>query len=360
MIPTSAEPSTILVVDDTPENLLVLGEILQPEFRVRVANNGERALTVAATPPYPDLILLDVMMPQLDGYAVMERLRADPQTRDIPVIFVTALDGAEDEERGLALGAADYLQKPVRAAIVRARVRTQLMLRRTRQALMRCDAAIEAEVARRVREICDVQATGVRILASLAQGRSRRTARHIVRTQAYVELLARRLRDHPRFAAALAPDDLGALVQAVPLHDLPTLGLAATGAGQCEDASGAGAPPGDAAYDPVLLRLAREIAGGYREHWDGSGTPRGLAGEAIPVAARLLALADDFDALVDARSDIAPSQAVAESLAEILDRRGRHYDPDMVDALQSAGDELAAIVACLAESPAERRMPSVQ
>jgi putative two-component system response regulator len=130
-----ATQPTILIVDDTPENLSVLGELLQPNYRVRAANSGRRALQIARSTPHPDLILLDVMMPEMDGYDVLAELRSDPATQHIPVVFVTAMDGTEDEERGLDHGAVDYITKPLRPAVVLARVRTHLELKQARDIL---------------------------------------------------------------------------------------------------------------------------------------------------------------------------------------------------------------------------------
>ena len=146
-----AQPN-ILIVDDVPENLSVLGELLQPTYRVRAANSGARALQIANSPPPPDLILLDVMMPGMDGYQVLRELRDNATTRDIPVIFVTAMDGTDDEEKGLDLGAVDYITKPIRPAIVLARVRAQLELKRARDILSDHNAYLEQEVARRMAE----------------------------------------------------------------------------------------------------------------------------------------------------------------------------------------------------------------
>lgn len=149
--------TTLLIVDDEPANLAVLSHLLEPHYRVRAASSGARALEAVARPPCPALILLDVMMPDMDGYAVLERLREDPASRDIPVIFVTALADARDEERGLALGAADYIAKPIQASIVLARVRTQLELKQARDRLREQNALLEAEVARRVAEAQQVE-----------------------------------------------------------------------------------------------------------------------------------------------------------------------------------------------------------
>jgi len=150
--PADALTATILIVDDTPVNLSVLAALLHPTYRVLAANSGKRALEIAASDPKPDLILLDVMMPEMDGYAVLAHLKTDPTTQDIPVIFVTALGKDEDVQYGLELGAADYITKPLRLPIVRARVRTQLELKRARDWMLDQNAFLTAEVARRVAE----------------------------------------------------------------------------------------------------------------------------------------------------------------------------------------------------------------
>ncbi len=211
-----AERPTILVVDDVPENLAILGELLQDQYRVRIANSGVRALTAAASQPPPDLILLDIMMPGMDGYAVISELRRNAQTRDIPVIFVTAMDTAEDEERGLGLGAVDYITKPIKPAIALARIRTHIALKQARDLLADQNGFLEAEVARRMHENQLVQDIGIRALANLAETRDEETGRHIRRTQAYVELLARKLSSHPRFAHYLTPQQIATIVKAAP------------------------------------------------------------------------------------------------------------------------------------------------
>lgn len=187
--PLSA-PSTVLIVDDHPENLVVLGGLLADEHTVRAAKDGERALELARRLPLPDLVLLDIMMPGMDGLEVLRRLRADPLTRDIPVVFVSALDGDADEEAGLALGAADYIHKPLRPAVVRQRVRNQIALARARAALRGEVATLEAEVLRRLSEKEQLQDAGIHALARLAETRDPATGSHLRRTQSYVALLA--------------------------------------------------------------------------------------------------------------------------------------------------------------------------
>ncbi len=218
--PSDQAQRIILIVDDTPQNLTLLGELLQPLYRVRVANSGERALRVASNPPYPDLILLDVMMPGIDGYEVLRRLRANEQTRNIPVIFITAMQGSENEEFGLTLGAVDYITKPINPAIVLARVKTQLELKESRDRLAHENEWLEAEVARRMRENRLIQDLSIRALANLAEARDNETGQHILRTQSYVEILAQHLKEHPRFRDALAERRIDLIVKVAPLHDV--------------------------------------------------------------------------------------------------------------------------------------------
>lgn len=216
---------TVLIVDDTPQNLTILGELLQPYYRVRAANSGERALRAAGLEPPPDLILLDVMMPGMDGYAVLEHLRAEPRTAHVPVIFVTAMNGVENEERGLELGAVDYITKPINPAVVLARVRTHLELKHARDRLALENEWLEQEVARRMSENLLIQELSVRALACLSEARDNETGLHIVRTQTYVELLAQHLQGNEAFRPALDNGRLQMVVKAAPLHDIGKVGV---------------------------------------------------------------------------------------------------------------------------------------
>lgn len=374
-------PSTILVVDDTPQNIVVLGELLQSRYRVRVANSGERALAAAVSAPRPDLILLDVMMPGLDGHAVLERLRVLPETRDIPVIFVTAMDGAEDEERGLALGAVDYITKPIVPAIVLARVRTQLELKAARDRLACQNDWLEREVARRMSENRLIRDLSIRALACLAEARDNETGHHILRTQAYVEILARALAENDRFRPALEGPRLSMVVKAAPLHDIgkvgipdaillkpgrltaeefavmkthPLIGAEAIDRAMAQALAEAGDAQAGEAF--AFLRVAREISAGHHEKWDGSGYPLGLAGDAIPVAARLMALADVFDALICRRVYKEPLSP-GDTTAIIVEGRGRHFDPEVVDAFMTHRDAFMEIAGRYAD-PERQENPS--
>lgn len=340
--------TTILIVDDMSENLEVLDGLLRTAgYRVKAAKNGAAALRLASDRDAPSLILLDVMMPGMDGYMVLERLQNDSATCDIPVIFVTALTEASDEEAGLAMGAADYISKPIKPAVLLARVRTHLQAKLARDLMRDQNAWLEAEVSRRMEENEQIQAVSIRALANLAETRDQETGRHIRRTQAYVRVLAEALAGDPRFAPVLTPTWIDLLTRSAPLHDIGKIGIpdhilhkrgkldadertvmkthAEMGARAIEFAER------DEVKPAAFLALARDIAHWHHEHWDGSGYPDGLSGEAIPLAARLMAVADVFDAMMSRRVYKSPFPA-DEVRAHIVEQRGAHFDPDVVDA----------------------------
>ncbi len=345
--------STILIVDDAPENLAVLNELLQPIYRVRVATSGEQALRLAVTTPEPDLIMLDVMMPGMDGYEVFTRLRADLRTRDIPVIFVTAMNSTEAEMRGLEAGAVDYITKPIVPLIVLARVRTQLELKKARDWLRNQNDFLEAEVARRMGENLLIQDVSILALAHLAETRDPETGNHLRRTQCYVHALADHLQNNPRFSALLTTANIELLAKSAPLHDIGKVGipdyiLLKPGKLTLEEweIMKTHAQLGSMAIElaereitkPVeFLVLAKEIAHWHHERWDGSGYPDGLAGNDIPVSARLMALADVFDALINRRVYKDPL-SFSEAKDIIAAETGRQFDPDVVEAFLAIFD----------------------
>jgi putative two-component system response regulator len=354
---------TILIVDDEPANLAVLNQLLSPEYRIMACKSGEKALQNAAKQPGPDLILLDVMMPLMDGYEVMTRLKKDVSTREIPVIFVTALDGLMDEERGLGLGAVDYITKPIKPAIVKARIHTHLELKRHRDHLKEQNQWLESEVSRRMEENLLIQDVSLCALAQLAETRDNETGNHILRTQAYVAVLGKALQSRPGYAEELADPQLDRIVKACPLHDIGKVGipdrillkpgkLTSEELDICKTHARIGADAIDNAIARVLsagiqkevpaakpqslafLEMARVIALTHHEKWDGSGYPNGLAGEAIPLPGRLMALADVFDALITARV-YKKAWTMSETVRHIREQKGRHFDPAIVDAFDS-------------------------
>lgn len=350
--------TTILIVDDEPANLSLLTHLLRPLYQVRAANSGENALRAASSEPRPDLILLDVMMPEMDGEEVLARLRNNPATVDIPVIFVTALTDVDHEEHGLALGAADYIAKPIKPAVVLARVRTQLEAKHTRDWLKDKNAILEAEVSRRMLENDLTQLVSIRALAHLAETRDPETGNHILRTQNYVRALALRLKLHPRFAASLDTRTIDLLTKSAPLHDIGKVGIpdsilqkpgpltaqewvimkthSRLGSDAIEQAES------DVEQPVAFLSLAKEIAHWHHEKWDGSGYPDGLRGDAIPLSARLMAVADVFDALITLRV-YKPAMSYHQAREVIADGSGSHFDPDIVAAFLEDFDNMTAI-----------------
>ncbi|MDH4462416.1 MAG: two-component system response regulator [Acidovorax sp.] len=370
-----ASLKTVLVVDDTRENLTVIGQLLRAHYNVRVANSGPRALEVVLTHPVPDIILLDVMMPEMDGYAVLDALKKSPQTREIPVIFVTALDAVADEERGLMAGAVDYVAKPIKPAVLLARVRTHLELKAARDWLADQNAYLDAEVQRRMAENELIKDFSLHALATLAEKRDNETGNHLHRTQAYIEALMDYLKGQPRFAAALGqPHQRQQIAKAAPLHDIGKVGIpdaillkpgkltpeefevmkthARIGAEAIEEAmqsvlqiggtDGRGALSAHGELTLHFLETARQIASGHHEKWDGSGYPAGLAGDAIPLPARLMAIADVFDALISRRHYKRAFQ-IEDAVSIIREGRGRHFDPDITDAFLALVPQFTAI-----------------
>ncbi|MGR8934406.1 MAG: response regulator [Gammaproteobacteria bacterium] len=351
--------TTLLIVDDAPENLAVLGELLRHAgYRVKAANSGRAALQYARQKPYPELILLDVMMPEMDGYEVLASLRSDPAAADIPVVFLTALSDASNEERGLQMGAADYIAKPIQPLVVLARVRTQLEAKRARDWLKNQNAFLEAEVARRMTENDRIQAVSIRALAHLAETRDPETGNHILRTQEYVRLLATLLRDHPRFSSVLGGRYIELLARSAPLHDIGKVGIPDTillkpgklTPGEFEimkthtllGAEAIEAAERDIKEPMEFLTLAKEIAHWHHERWDGKGYPDGLKQDGIPLSARLMALADVFDALITQRV-YKPPMAFGEALEIIIAGRDSHFDPDVADAFVNHFDKFKTI-----------------
>jgi len=358
----------ILAVDDTAENLLLMSQLLKELYAVKAANNGERALAIAATEPYPDLILLDVMMPGLSGHEVAQRLKADSRTRDIPIIFLTALASTEDETLGLGLGAADYVTKPINPPILLARVATQLNVKAAADFLRDKNDYLEQEVARRTREVVAIQDVTILAMASMAETRDNETGNHIRRTQNYVKRLAEQLRHHPRFNHFLDDATISLLFKSAPLHDIGKVGipdrillkpgrltpeefeimkthttLGRDAIAHAEAQLGA---------DVEFLRLAKEIAYGHQEKWDGSGYPEGLAGDDIPISARLMAVADVYDALISRRV-YKEGMSHEKAIQIIFDGSGNHFDPDIVSAFRECLDDFRTIAQNFADSDAD-------
>ncbi len=362
----------VLAVDEDPNNLSVVGGLLQPIYEVRVATSGQRALELAGKAPQPDLILLDIMMPNMDGHAVLAALKSNHLTRDIPVIFLTAMDASRDEEMGLKQGAVDYITKPLNPEVLLARVRTQLELKLARDQLADRNTWLEAEVARRMADNEAIQDASIRALARLAEIRDPETGNHILRTSQYVVTLARLLQKDARFSSQLSDRSVVTLGKSAPLHDIGKVGIpdhilrkpgklneeewavmkthAALGAQAIERAER------DAEQPVEFLAVAKTIARWHHENWDGSGYPDGLANDAIPLPAQLMKLADVFDALITRRvyKDAYQPEQVRQIMAE---GRGTLFSPVLFDHFDAHFDAFVAIAERLRDEPGELAAP---
>jgi putative two-component system response regulator len=329
---------TILIVDDTAENLEILSGILRPYYKVVAALDGESALEIVLKDPKPDMILLDVMMPGINGYEVCERLKSHPATVNIPVIFVTAMNEVKDEKFGFELGAVDYVTKPINPSVVLARIKTHL-------ALYDQNRELEKKVQERTKEIEETRLEIIRKLGRAAEYKDNETGLHVIRMSHYSRLLAEAV-------VGGANEWTNLVFQAAPMHDIGKIGipdhiLLKPGKldpeewtlMQCHAQFGADIL-GD--HHSELLQTARQIAICHHEKWDGTGYPNGLRGNEIPIEARIVAIADVFDALTSERP-YKRAWDVEEALSYIYDNSGLHFDPGLVEHLKNLISEFLKI-----------------
>lgn len=349
----------ILIVDDEPINLAALSNLLKDLYSIRISKSGESALLTLGQSIKPALILLDIMMPGLNGFETLAQIKANPETRDIPVIFISALDSDLDEGHGFLLGAVDYITKPFRPEIVKARVNTHFELKMARDHLKNQNAWLEAEVDRRVKENQLISEVFLMTLTQLAETRDENTGNHIVRTRNYIEILARNLQKRHLYPAELTDHKIDVMLKASPLHDIGKIGIpdaillkpglltaeefevikkhCQIGASTLRNAIGkAMAAMPDLSENVTatsleVLETAEMIAKFHHEKWNGTGYPTGISGKWIPLPARLMALADVFDALTTSRP-YKKSWPFQTAVEQIQTQSGQHFDPEIVEA----------------------------
>ena len=358
---------TVLIVDDSPANLSLLGNLLRNLYTVKAVNHGAKALKVVSEEP-PDLILLDIMMPDMSGYEVCRRLKAEKHTKHIPVIFLTSKTEAVSEEMGMSMGAVDYIMRPINPEILLSRVRAHFLEASYVRTMRINNEYLEYEVTKRARDLAALQQVTILALASLAEVRDLETGSHLRRTQNYIRVMATHLRSHPRFSSVLTSAMIDMLFQCAPLHDIgkvgipdrillkpgryephefeimkthPALGFEALNHAQMTAGSSI-----------EFLEVAKDIVYCHHEKWDGSGYPQGLVGDAIPIPARLMAIADVYDALI-CRRVYKPGMSHENASEIIVQGRGKHFDPDVVDAFLALGDEFQDIARRFVDSDAE-------
>jgi putative two-component system response regulator len=350
----------VLVVDDVEENIDILVDALSQNYEVAVAMDGKAALEAVAE-EMPDIILLDIMMPEMDGFEVCDRLKGHDDTKHIPIIFLTAMTEEQDEAFGLSLGAVDYITKPFNPELVKARVHNHLELKKHRDNL-------EELVRQRTRQLELTQDVTIESMGTLAEYRDPETGGHIKRTRNYVRILAIHLQDHPKFKDFLDDATIELLYKSAPLHDIGKVGIPDNillKAGKLTDdefeimkkhatyGMETIAVQEEKLGDNSFLHFAREIAQTHQEKWDGSGYPDGLKGEEIPVSGRIMAIADVYDALISKRVYKAsmPHKIAIEIISE---GKGSHFDPDMVEAFLELEDEFRKIALEHADHDEER------
>ncbi len=336
---------------------------LKGDYKVLAATSGEKALQMASAPDRPDIVLLDIMMPEMDGYEVISKLKDNPTTQNIPVIFITAMSEAEEEQKGLQMGAVDYITKPFNPSLVKSRVKNHLELKKHQDQL-------EKMVDARTKELMLLQEVTIESMATLAEYRDPETGGHINRTQNYVKHLAIHLSNLPKFKADLTDEVIRLLYVSAPLHDIGKVAIPDSillKPGRLDDQEFErmkrhavyGHEAIEASIDRLgkdsFLRFASEIAHAHHEKWDGSGYPQGLKGIEIPVSARLMAIADVYDALISKRVYKDPFSH-EKAVAIINEGKGSHFDPDMVAVFNQIHEDFRKIALVYADHDEERRM----
>jgi putative two-component system response regulator len=357
---------TVLVADSS-SGLPLLKNLLQQDFTVKTVSQGGQVLPMAQQ-VLPELVLLDTQMTGVDGYEVCRLLNADPLTQTIPVIFLAPKSDMEDEDLAMTLGAVDYVVRSINPRLLLTRMRAHLVNAAHAKVLHIDKTYLELEVEKRAREFAQLQQTTILALAALAEVRDQDTGNHLRRTQNYIRALATELSAHPRFSAFLTPKVIDMLFKCAPLHDIGKVGipdriLLKKGRYEPHEYEFMKSHP-KLGYDalvnaqdgmgesPEFLEIAKQIVYSHHEKWDGSGYPQGLAGDAVPIPARLMALADVYDALICKRVYKA-GMSHEQATHIIVEGRGLHFDPDVVDAFLRLSDEFQDIARRYADSDEE-------
>ena len=334
---------TVMVVDDISTNIDVLAGTLGNDYEIMVATDGPSALEAIAADT-PDIILLDIMMPEMNGYEVCRRLKSNITTRSIPVIFVTAMGEIEDEEKGFEVGAVDYITKPISPPIVRARVGTHL-------ALYDQNRVLDKKVKERTTELKSTRLEIIRRLGRAAEFKDNETGLHVVRMSYYSKLIA--------LSAGLSQEHADILFNAAPMHDIGKIGIpdkVLRKPGKLDDeewelmqqhTSIGGEIIGEQSSE--LLQMARTIALTHHEKWNGKGYHQGLSREDIPLESRIVAIADVFDALTSERP-YKEAWPVDKTVDLIKKESGEHFDPMLVDAFVNCLSEILDVKVTYAEN----------
>lgn len=354
----------VMIVDDVPENLMLLVNTFEDQnYRIKAFLSGKMAIDSALKNP-PDLILLDVMMPDVDGYEVCKILKKDKRFEEVPIIFISALSESFDKVKAFNVGGVDYVSKPFDANEVKARVKVHLTLRLLQNKLLNYNMKLKSIVKEQVKEISESQLAIISAMTKLAEARDDDTGRHIERTQTFCKLLAEELQKKVEFKEIIDDDFIYNIYYSSPLHDIGKISIpdnillkpgrltleefekmkhhAIIGRDYLVEAF-------NKSPKNSFLKMGVEIAGSHHEKFDGSGYPNGISGINIPLSARIMALADVYDAL---RSKRVYKEAFSheESVNIIMDGRGTHFDPVIVDAFLNLENEFNFIRESMGDS----------
>ena len=334
----------ILIVDDTPENIDILAGILGQDYKIKFAINGKKALEIVVGEDPPDLVLLDIKMPGIDGYEVCRRIKRHGGLEDLPVIFVTADMEAEAERKGFEAGGVDYITKPFNIVLVKERVKTHLALYDQNRELEKKAREKTIELTQALESVKQASLETIHRLSRAAEYRDEDTGAHLHRMCSYSAAVAERM--------GASKEEVDSLFLSAQLHDIGKIGVPdqillkpeKLNRRECDVMMRHTAIGGEILEnaDSKLLRTGRQIALTHHEKWDGSGYPRGLKGLDIPLPGRITAIADVFDALTSRRPYKEPF-SVEKSCAIIKQGRENHFDPDVVDAFFSAEHEILKI-----------------
>jgi len=337
------EKQTVLVVDGNPDNIHALSDILRPYYKVKVAINGNVAIKIACAEEEIDLILMDIMLPDLDGYAVCKYLKSLPDTSEIPIVFVGVNSETSDEKKGFDLGAVDFISKPFSSPLVLARVSAHLKLADQKSHLM---SLVQEKTA-------DLEKTRMEIIQSLgraAEFKDNETGMHVVRMSLYSYYLAKNFTGNNNWSELLR--------NAAPMHDIGKIGVpdeVLLKPGKLDAGEWATMQKHVkygveilGVHESDLLSLALEVVQYHHEKWDGSGYPNGTSGEDIPLSARIVAIADVFDALTSERP-YKKAWTVEQTMALIESEAGKHFDPSLVPKFKACLPKLLEIKAQYAD-----------
>ncbi len=343
---------SVLIVDDIDINRIILREILQDDYEVMEADNGVTALDILFNAPrLPDAVLLDIMMPGMDGFEVLETMKAYARTEKIPVLFITAADANTNESRGLKEGASDYISKPFNPDVVKARVDNHIQLKRYRDEL-------ESMLEQKIAELIAVHENTLETLATIIEYRSLESGTHIRRSSELTKVLINAMLKDERFRAQLVKLKYNSIINAVKLHDIGKVGipdkiLLKPGALTNEEFdtmkqhSSIGAKiidtiAADSADDVMYLQHCKDICLSHHERWDGKGYPKGLRQLEIPLSARIVAIVDVYDALVNKRC-YKPPFTYAQATKIIEEGAGTHFDPDIVKVFLTVANKFEEV-----------------